>query len=607
MAFEERFYREELDYLRQLGKLLAEEKPYLARFLTEKEGDPDVERLMEAFAFLSGGLRQKLEDEFPEFTHSLINMLWPNYLRPIPAMSVIEYQPGKELKSPVLVCRDELIKTLTGSSTQLSTNGALKDEDNKVTQPVCHFTLARDVWLQPLSVRDVRNASTLKEGIIEIDFFTEGNVSPGELDLNKLTFWLGNEDDYTRYQLYLWFSERLMDAELVAEEYCVSLPEMWLKSAGFEREDALLPWPKNVHSGYRVLQEYFCYPESFFFFHLRDAIPLPVHFPVNAFTLRLRFNLPLPVDIKLRKNSLRPYCTPAVNLFTYHSEPIRPDGSVSQYPLCASQQSPECYDIFRVKSVSSKLPTASQGKTFRLWPEFEGFQHQIEYSRQREVVYWHHRTKTSLFHHGLDHSIAFVHADGSQPDCSRLNGEVFTASLVCTNRMLPASLHSGDICVPVNKNPAVASFSNVTRPTRPLYPVTDGDMHWSLISCMNLNYLSLLDREALIQVLRTFDLPGVHHPQQARLSSQKLDAIEKMESRPVDRLFKGVPVRGLSTTLWISPAPFICEGEIYLLGTVLSCFFALYASINSFHCLRIINTESQESWEWQHTGQHALM
>lgn len=80
-----------------------------------------------------------------------------------------------------------------------------------------------------------------------------------------------------------------------------------------------------------------------------------------------------------------------------------------------------------------------------------------------------------------------------------------------------------------------------------------------------------------------------------------------MTSRPIDRLFKGVPVRGLSTTLWINPGPFVCEGEIYLLGTVLSYFFSLYASINSFHCLKIINTESQESWEWQHTGQHALI
>jgi type VI secretion system protein ImpG len=114
-----------------------------------------------------------------------------------------------------------------------------------------------------------------------------------------------------------------------------------------------------------------------------------------------------------------------------------------------------------------------------------------------------------LFHRGLEHSIAFVHADGGQPDLSQLNNEVITASLVCTNRMLPALLHSGDISVAVNKNPAVASFSNVTRPTRPLWPVTDGGMHWSLISSMNLNYLSLLDREALIQVMRTFDLPGL--------------------------------------------------------------------------------------------------
>ncbi|MGG5838267.1 type VI secretion system baseplate subunit TssF, partial [Huaxiibacter chinensis] len=169
-------------------------------------------------------------------------------------------------------------------------------------------------------------------------------------------------------------------------------------------------------------------------------------------------------------------------------------------------------------------------------------------------------------------------------------------------------LHTGDICVAVNKNPAVASFQNVTRPTQPLYPVTDGDMHWSLISAMNLNYLSLLDRETLIQILRTFDLPGVHHPQRARLSRQKLDAIEKLETKPVDRLFKGVSVRGLATTLWIRPDPFACEGEIYLLGTVLSHFFALYASINSYHCLKIINTESRESWEWQEKmGQHALI
>ena len=183
MAFEERYYREELDYLRQLGKLLAQEKPYLARFLSDKEGDPDVERLMEGFAFLSGGLRQKLEDEFPEFTHGLINMLWPNYLRPVPAMTVIEYQPKNELKTSVQVCRDELVRTQTKRGSLSATLGTLTD-DKEDSPPACHFTLARDIWLQPLHAGDVRNSSTMKDGCIEIDLFTDGNVPPGALDLN---------------------------------------------------------------------------------------------------------------------------------------------------------------------------------------------------------------------------------------------------------------------------------------------------------------------------------------------------------------------------------------------------------------------------------------
>ncbi|HFK4065088.1 TPA: type VI secretion system baseplate subunit TssF [Kluyvera ascorbata] len=608
MAFEERYYREELDYLRQLGKLLARDKPYLSRFLAEKAGDPDVERLMEASAFLAGGVRQKLEDAFPEFTHGIIRMLWPNYLRPVPSMSVIEYLPEGNIKAPVQVLRDELVS----SGVRVTSSGRkVLGDDDRTPPSSCHFTLARDIWLQPLQIRDVCNASSLEEGIIDIDFFAENGVSSRALNLNKINFWLGNEDDYTRYQLYLWFSERLMDAELIIGEQHVPLPDLWLKAAGFEREDALLPWPKNVHNGYRVLQEYFCYPESFFFFHLRDAVPLPDNFHGGAFTLRLHFNQPLPVDIKLRASSLHLFCTPVVNLFVHQAEPIAPDGSAPQYPLRASHQNANAYDIFRVKSVSSKISAFDEASgvasASRLWPEFESFNHQMEYSRQREVVYWHHRTKTSLFHRGLEHSIAFVHADGKLPDPAHLSGEALSVSLVCTNRMLPTQLHIGDICVAVGKNPAVASFSNVTRPTRPLYPVTDGDMQWSLISCMNLNYLSLLDREALVQILRTFDLPGIQHPQQARLSQQKLDAIERMETKPVDRLFKGVPVRGLSTTLWINPMPFVCEGEIYQLGNVLTHFFALYASINSFHCLKIINTESQEAWEWQNNGQHALM
>lgn len=605
MPFDEGYFREELDYLRQLGKRLAKEKPHLTPFLGEAAGHSDVEKLMEVFACFSSGLRQKLEDSFPELTHGMIHALWPNYLRPVPAMTVIEFKPKATLKKPVPTSRDEKIRTRTRTGL-LSGQAALIKKEN-TPLPACHFTLAREVWLQPLNMSDIRNRSSLEKGILDIDFSTEGNVTAQMLDLGKLSFWLNNEDAFTRYQLYLWFSERLMNAELIADEYRFALPDLWLEPAGFEKEDAILPWPANHQPGFRVLYEYFCFPESFFFFQLRNTLSLPADFPVQAFTLRLHFSEPLPDNLKLNRNSLRPYCSPAVNLFIHCAEPVKPNQPAPQYPLHISHKAPEAYDIFQIKSVTSRVKESEKGSRYQIWPEYLGHHRPFEDHREREVIYWQHRTEPSPVRRELNHSIALVHSDGNPPSAERLQHEELNTLLICTHRNLPGTLDVGDICVAVSKNPAVASFQNITRPTLAMPPVPEGEMHWSLLACMNFNYLSLLEKDALIQLLKTFDIPGLHQPHLSRLSPEKIAAIQTLHSCPVDKLFKGIPVRGLATTLWMDPKPFICEGEMYLLGAVLSSFFALYASPRSFHCLRMINTENQQFWEWQHAGQHTLL
>ncbi|EDS5976777.1 type VI secretion system baseplate subunit TssF [Salmonella enterica subsp. enterica] len=617
MEFEERYYRQELDHLRQLSKLLATEKPHLARFLAEKEADPDIERLLEGVAFLTGNLRQKIEDEFPELTHGLIRMLWPNYLRPVPSMTLIEYAPDMDKTSvPVLIPRNEQFTTGAKGTQGNPVLSAYSGNEHDVAPP-CTFTLCRDIWLLPVQLDQVENRSTPRHGIIDITFAVAPGTDFATLDLNRLRFWLGNDDNYTRYQLYLWFCEYLQGAELMAGGQSIPMPEFMLKAVGFEPEDAMLPWPGNVHSGYRVLQEFFCYADSFLFFDACGIPALPDRLKENRFTLRLRFSRPLPADIRLRDDSLRLYCAPAINLFAHHAEAITLDHQRQDYALVPSRHFPDHYDIFSVNSVVSqtqgKQRKADLGRPViteaaRHWPAFESFRHQMEYSRKREVVYWQHRTRTSLFHRGFDHTLAFIHADGSLPDASLLNNEVVSVSLTCTNRELPVQLRPGDITGTTGKNASVASFRNITRPTRPLWPVIDGSLHWSLLSAMNLNYLSLLDADALKQVIANFDRHAIHHPQMARLSQQKLDAIERLETTPVDRLFTGIPVRGLASTLSMHPEPFVCEGEMYLLGAVLSHFLSLYASVNSFHMLTVVNTESQESWKWaERTGQHPLI
>jgi type VI secretion system protein ImpG len=106
-----RYYQSELSALRQLGRQFSERNPALAPFLAGAGQDPDVERLLEGFAFLTGRLRQKLDDELPELTHSLMHLLWPNYMRPMPAFSILQFDPLKHAGPGVTVARDTPVES----------------------------------------------------------------------------------------------------------------------------------------------------------------------------------------------------------------------------------------------------------------------------------------------------------------------------------------------------------------------------------------------------------------------------------------------------------------------------------------------------------------
>src|SRR5512140_3863614 len=90
-----RYYLDELTFLREMGREFAAAHPDAAHFLADRRSDPDVERLLEGFAFLTGRLRQKLDDELPEVTHSMMGLLWPHYLRPIPSITLMQFTPAR--------------------------------------------------------------------------------------------------------------------------------------------------------------------------------------------------------------------------------------------------------------------------------------------------------------------------------------------------------------------------------------------------------------------------------------------------------------------------------------------------------------------------------
>jgi type VI secretion system protein ImpG len=110
--------------------------------------------------------------------------------------------------------------------------------------------------------------------------------------------------------------------------------------------------------------------------------------------------------------------------------------------------------------------------------------------------------------------------------------------------------------------------------------------------------LSLLSAEPLKAVIRAYDFAAHHDVQRGRITQKRLAGLLEVQTTPTERMFKALPIRGLSSLVTLDQDGFSCEGELYLFGTVLSHFLSVYASISSFHVLEAINVKNQEHYAW---------
>ncbi len=141
-------YERELAFLRTRSADFARRYPKIAGRLQltgDVGDDPHVERLMESFAFLSSRIHKRLDDDFPLFTESLLEVLYPHYLRPFPSCSIACLDLG--------AAAGQMSKSVVLPRGTAMTSRAVKG----VT---CRFRTTQDVRLVPVRVSEVsfRNA-----------------------------------------------------------------------------------------------------------------------------------------------------------------------------------------------------------------------------------------------------------------------------------------------------------------------------------------------------------------------------------------------------------------------------------------------------------------
>ncbi|WP_087500846.1 type VI secretion system baseplate subunit TssF [Pseudomonas sp. SID14000] len=588
MSLKDRF-NEELRYLHELGNDFAKDNPQLARLLGNGGSDPDVERLMEAFAFLTAKLRLKLEDDLPELTHPMLQLLWPNYLRPLPSVTIIQFTPRKQSLS---------------QSQQIAKGSRLFSKP--VDGVACEFRTCTAVNIHPFEIDAVGETQALDSSVVHIDLQTLVERPLNTLGCASLDFHLSGNHRTAR-TLYLWISQYLEYVSVTINGEVRRLPASSIAFPGFNPDEALLPYPQNVFDGYRILQEYFIFPQRFHFFAVTGLESLWPADQSAKVRIKLHFTRQLPDLLRVGKADFRLFCTPAVNLFKHSAEPIDLSSDVAQVELKPKGAERYAYEIFSIDEVISTRTTTdgSTGEHLRTFRPFESFAHEIEHVQGRTALYYRYQLEESLRGDGVTHRIAFVRADANA-----YIGELETASidLTCTNRDLPLALGIDDINVLTEITPPLATYTNICAPTRPYRPVLDGQLQWALISNMSLNYLSLLSVDPLKAVIRAYDFAALHDIQQTRTTRKRLDGIRDVHTTPLDWLIQGQPIRGLHTRLKLDQAAFLCEGDLYLFSCVLAHFFALYASINSFHQLEVINTTNNEHYTWPiQTGKQPLI
>ncbi len=591
------YYERELSFLRQMGAEFAAKYPKIAsRLLLEEDKceDPHVERMVEAFAFLAGRVHLKIDDEFPEITESLLSILYPHYLRPIPSMSVAEFQVDNEQVSP---------------ETGLKLDSGSVLNSRPVNGVPCKFRTCYDVTFWPVEVAeaDFKTPDRLQPAVkfadavaaARIDLRCTGDITFPQLSLNSLRFYLGGESGMV-HSLYELLSNNcvqviIRDPKPRSKVQPVYLPPDALRPVGFAEDEGVLPYPRRSFVGYRLLQEYFCFPQKFFFLDLTGLEKVcQGGFGARAEVILLisqfeRSDRRQMLELGVSTKTFRLGCSPIVNLFAQTAEPILLDHTRYEYQVIPDVSRRRALEVFEVVEVASANPQTQEITHFE---PLYSYHHAL--GRSKVQAFWRGARRPSGYRDDEGTEVFLSLVDLSSHPV-RPNVDALIVRTLCTNRDVPARLpfgsENGDFelegTVPLKRIVALI------KPTDTVRPPMAKDSLWRLISQLSLNYLSLVDggRDALQEILRLYNFTG------STYSEKHIEGLVSLNSR---RHFARVLsedgmafARGTQVEMEFDEDQFVGSG-VYLFAAVLECFLGLYVSMNSFSQLRVKTRQRKE-------------
>ncbi len=585
-------YELELSQLRLLSSEFARRYPKVAAKLQiAGDGceDPHVERLIQSVALMAARVSKRLDDDYPQFTERLLEVLHPHYLRPFPSCAIVRFEQSAAGVTPSIgqIARGSILETgpVDGVRCRFRTV-------YEVAEPPANIASARFTALvaAPPGVRLPIEASCS----IAIEIERTGDEALDE-DA-RLRLYVDGEASFSATLLDTLFLHTVC-AHLEREDgNWVALPDIPLRRAGLSEEDTLIPSGARSHRAYRILTEYFAFPEKFNFFDI-DLGALQRHAGIDAKRLKLHLSC---AGVRADSNVARMLrglsaanliqgCTPVVNLFTQTGVPLAITGLAVDYPVLAHAQHPHGYEIYSIDSVQMMRQRAGTSTQTEFRP-FYSLRHGEEAAKAGHYWVMRHDETVAAISPGFEKRITLV-----DPDLATLAAEKSCVSLMlsCTNRDLPSRLKAGQRDGDLKLiNGVIHPPIRFLRRPSPTYrfPAGSGE-HWRLFSHLTLNHHALVQEglPALREMLTLYDLPQ-------SASSQRLIAgivaLDYADSATWMRRGLGpCLVHGIEVRITIDEDAFVGSG-VHIFIEVIDQFLGLYVQHNSFVLLVVLSQQT---------------
>lgn len=606
-------YNTELRHLREMAGEFANEFPKIAgRLALDKDAkeicpDPYVERLLEGFAYLAARIHLKLDAEFPRFSQSLLETIYPHYLSPIPSMAVVHFEP--ETNDPGLAV-----------GIPIPRGTLLRSNLGKGDRTACTFQTAHAVRLLPLRIAEVRYftrdvaeldlpAELKAKAALRLRLAVTAPVPFKEIAAAPLTVFLRGADELPAMiyeQILAQKTGLVVQSPAERGKTLAMLPPENVRRVGFSDVESVLPPSPRTFEGYRLLREYFAFSQRFLFLGFEgfgDALPLVTGEQMDLIVPLREADTRL--ENRVTASSFELYCSPVINLFPKQLDRIEISDKFSEFHVVADHNRPLDFEVFEIQSVTGYGAETGQEQEFRPFylardTDAEGAAFYTLNRVPRMLTAKEKQFGGRSTYAGTEVYLSLVDA-GSAPYRTDLRQLGIRA--LCTNRHLPIQMATGlgptDFTMDINA--PVVSIRCLSSPTVPRPSWAEGRFSWRLISHLSLNYFSLIDSKSGDSVSALREMLRLYAHANDRQTIRQIEGLVKVQSRPIVRRIPGAGsiafARGLEITLNFDEVAFEGTGA-FLLGAVLEQFFAKYVTINSFTETVVRTQQRGEIMRW---------